>query len=185
MTKQEIRERIRARKALLDNAERERAVMDVFDTLSNLAAFMMADKVLLYNSLPDELATREFFHRLPADKSYFLPRVNGPGLDILPYRSTRMHLGAFRIEEPDGDDTVDIDAIDLVVVPAVAYDRRGNRVGRGKGYYDRLLDGCRATTVGVCYDFQLVDEIEADEHDVPVDYVIAGGRLYDTRRHRR
>ena len=184
MTKDEIRTRIRARKALLDNAERQCAAMDVFDTLSNLAAFMMADKVLLYNSLPDELATREFFHLLPSQKRYFLPRVNGLELEILPYRSTKMHLGAFRIEEPDGDDVVDPSEMDLIVVPAVAYDRRGNRIGRGKGYYDRLLSGIRATTVGVCYDFQMVEDFEADIHDVPVDYVIAGGRLYDTRRNR-
>ena len=83
-----------------------------------------------------------------------------------------MHLGAFRIEEPDGDDTVDINDIDLVIVPAVAYDRRGNRVGRGKGYYDRLLSRSKATTIGICYDFQLFDEFDTDEFDIPVDYVV-------------
>ena len=53
-----------------------------------------------------------------------------------------------------------MDDIELVVVPAVAYDRRGNRVGRGKGYYDRLLAETRATKVGVGYDFQLMDDGE-------------------------
>ena len=56
-------------------------------------------------------------------------------IEILPYDRSRLHLGAFRIEEPDGDDTVDISDIDLIIVPGVAYDRHGNRVGRGKGYY--------------------------------------------------
>ncbi|MDE6120259.1 MAG: 5-formyltetrahydrofolate cyclo-ligase, partial [Muribaculaceae bacterium] len=83
------------------------------------------------------------------------------------------HLGAFRIEEPDGTDTVDIENIDLIVVPGIAFDRLGNRVGRGKGYYDRLLSRSRAVTVGVCYDFQMVDEIDTDGHDIPVDFVIA------------
>ena len=83
-----------------------------------------------------------------------------------------MHLGAFRIEEPDGDNTVDISDIDLIIVPGVAYDRDGNRVGRGKGYYDRLLRRSTATTIGVCYDFQLFDEIDAEEHDIPVHFVV-------------
>lgn len=181
MDKNEIRRRIRAQKALLDDSERHSAAMDVFDRLTRLAAFMMADNVLLYNSLPDELATREFFDLLPRDKHYYLPRVNGTSLDILPYDAAHMHLGAFRIEEPDGDDVVDVNSIDLIVVPAVAYDRRGNRVGRGKGYYDRLLRGCRATTVGVCYPFQLVEEIDTEDHDVSVDYVIAGASVHKCR----
>ena len=93
-----------------------------------------------------------------------------------------MHLGSFRIEEPDGDDTVDIDDIDLVIVPAVAYDRHGNRVGRGKGYYDRLLSRSRATTIGICYDFQLFDEFDTDDFDIPVDYVVADGHAVIRRR---
>ncbi len=88
-----------------------------------------------------------------------------------------MALGAFHIEEPTGDDTADISQIELVVVPAVAYDRRGNRVGRGKGYYDRLLAETNATKVGVGYDFQLLDEeIPAEPHDVAVDIVITESR---------
>lgn len=175
---------MRTRKTLLDNTERRMAAERVFATLRSMAAFMMADNVLLYHSLPDELSTREFFDSLPSDKHYYLPRVNGLDLEILPYEKSRLHLGAFRIEEPDGDDTVDIDSIDLIVVPAVAYDRRGNRLGRGKGYYDRLLSHSRAITVGVCYGFQLVDEIDAEEHDIPVDFVIADGAGIVRGRHR-
>ena len=94
-------------------------------------------------------------------------------------------LGAFQIEEPDGDDTTDIADIDLIIVPAVAYDRNGNRVGRGKGYYDRLLSRSKAITIGVCYDFQLIDDgIEADEHDIPVDFVIADRHGVIRRKHK-
>ena len=65
----------------------------------------------------------------------------------------------------------------MVVVPAVAYDRRGHRVGRGKGYYDRLLSSTRAAKVGVGFDFQLLDEeIPSEPHDVAVDMVITESR---------
>jgi 5-formyltetrahydrofolate cyclo-ligase len=57
-------------------------------------------------------------------------------------------------------------------VPGVAFDRNGNRIGRGKGYYDRLLEQTRAITVGVGYGFQLIEDIPAEPHDIAVDYVI-------------
>lgn len=176
MNKEEIRARVRARKTMLDDNERHSAAQRVFDTLASMAAFTMADRILIYNSLPDELSTREFIDRWEGRKTFYLPRVNGLDLDILPYERTRTHLGAFHIEEPDGCDTTDVADIDLIIVPAVAYDRAGNRVGRGKGYYDRLLSRARALTIGVGYDFQLIEEgVDAEDHDIPVDFVITDG----------
>lgn len=173
MNKEEIRNRVKAQKSLLTALEKTRAAARVFARLEQSAAFALAENVLLYHSLPDELSTRDFLDRWAGRKHFFLPRVNGVDLEILPYDRSRLAMGAFHIEEPQGDETTDIDQIELVVVPAVAYDRRGNRVGRGKGYYDRLLSRTRAAKIGVGYDFQLVDEeIENESHDVPVDMVI-------------
>lgn len=178
MDKNEIRRKIRARKSMLTHAEMLRAAANVWQQLEELAAFMVADKVLMYHSLPDELYTHDFLDKWQSKKQLFLPRVNGVNLDILPYQRTRTHLGAFRIEEPDGDDTTDVDEMELIVVPAMAYDRRGNRVGRGKGYYDRLLSRTKALKVGVAYDCQLVDEINVEPTDIPVDIVITESRTY-------
>lgn len=187
MKKEEIRSRVRARKSLLSADERLSAASEVFALLERMAAFMMAENVLIYNSLADELSTREFIDKWHGRKRMYLPRVNGIDLDILPYERTRTHLGAFHIEEPDGTDTADVADMDLIIVPAVAYDSRGRRVGRGKGYYDRLLATARGVKVGVAYDFQLVDAdgefaFEVEEHDVPVDYVITPGRFIKVRR---
>lgn len=178
MDKNEIRRIVRARKAMLDDNERRDAAHRVFETLASMAPFMLADKILLYHSLPDELSTREFIEAYASKKQFFLPRVNGLDLEILPYEKSRLHLGAFQIEEPDGADTVDISEIDLVVVPGVAYDRACNRVGRGKGYYDRLLSQTRATTVGVAYHCQVFDEVDTEEHDIPVHFVITEKTTY-------
>lgn len=173
MDKDEIRLRVKARKSLLTAAERADAARRVFNLLEQSAAFLLADNVLLYHSLPDELSTHEFLEKWASRKHFFLPRVNGVNLDILPYDRSRLSMGAFHIEEPQGDDTADVSQMELVVVPAVAYDHQGNRVGRGKGYYDRLLATVKAAKVGVGYDFQLLDEdIPAEQHDVPVDVVI-------------
>lgn len=177
MEKQEIRRKIKNLRMMLDETDKRSAAREVFDRLEATSAFIMAHKILMYHSLPDELFTHEFLDKWASRKQFYLPRVNGVNLEILPYESTRLELGSFHIEEPTGDDLTDPEEIELIVVPAVAYDRRGNRLGRGKGFYDRLLSTTRAVKVGVGYDFQLIDELPTEEHDVPVDFVITQTRI--------
>lgn len=177
MKKEDIRRNIKARKCLVSAQEALEAADRVFERLEKSAAFMLADNILMYHSLPDELSTRAFLDKWHSRKHFYLPRVNGVNLDILPYDNSRLHIGAFNIEEPTGEDIADINDIELIVIPAVAYDRNGNRVGRGKGYYDRLLADTRAVKIGVGYDFQLIDEdIDADDFDVKVDIIITENR---------
>lgn len=186
MNKDDIRLRVKARKNLLSATEKIEAARRVFERIERSAAFLLAENILLYHSLPDELSTREFIYKWAERKHFFLPRVNGLNLEILPYDRSHLAMGAFHIEEPTGDDTTDINEIELVIVPAVAYDRHGNRVGRGKGYYDRLLTDTRATKIGVGYDFQLVDDdIPAEAHDVAVDIVVTESTHIIVRRNVR
>ncbi|MDE6126548.1 MAG: 5-formyltetrahydrofolate cyclo-ligase, partial [Muribaculaceae bacterium] len=77
MNKEEIRNRVKARKSLLSEAEKAEAARRVFSRLEQSAAFILADRVLLYHSLPDELSTREFIDRWCGRKRFFLPSVNG------------------------------------------------------------------------------------------------------------
>lgn len=185
MKKEDIRRKIKAQKALLDDAEKLEAASRAFALLERTAAFVMADNILMYHSLPDELSTHAFLDKWNGRKNFFLPRVNGVNLEILPYDKSRMRFGAFSIEEPDGDDITGMECIDAVIVPSVAYDRQGNRVGRGKGYYDRLLADTKAIRIGMAYDFQLVDEIDIEPHDVGVDIVITDSRIIFTRKRSR
>lgn len=186
MDKYEIRLRVKARKSMLSADEKLAAARAAFARLEESAAFIMADRILLYHSLPDELSTIEFIDKWHNRKQLFLPRVNGVDLDILPCDRSHLHLGAFNIEEPDGDSLTDISSIELIIVPAVAFDRNGNRVGRGKGYYDRLLSRTKATKIGMGYDFQFIDGdgIDAESHDVPLDIIITDRRHFrPSRRH--
>lgn len=172
MEKSEIRKKIKAMRSMLLDSERMRAADEVFEKLERTAAFLLADKILMYHSLPDELSTHRFLDKWHDRKSFFLPRVNGVNLEILPYNESRLELGAFHIEEPTGENTIDPEEIELVIVPAVAYDKTGNRLGRGKGFYDRLLANTKATKVGIGYEFQLIEKIPAEAHDVKMDMVI-------------
>ncbi len=173
MEKYEIRRKIKAMKSMLLETEKIAEAERVFAQLEQTAAFLMAKHILMYHSLPDELSTRDFLRKWNGEKKFYLPRVNGVNLEVLPYEESRLELGAFHIEEPTGNETVDPDTLELIVVPAVAYDRKGNRLGRGKGFYDRLLGSTKATKVGVAYEFQIVDEVPVEQHDIPMDIVIS------------
>lgn len=178
MEKAEIRRKIKHLRMMLSEAEKLFAAEEVFNHLEKTAAFLLAEKILMYHSLPDELPTHAFLSKWSGRKQFYLPRVNGVNLDILPYDESRLELGAFHIEEPTGTDTISPEEIELIVVPAVAYDSRRNRLGRGKGFYDRLLATTKATKIGIGYTFQMVEEIPTEEHDVPMDFVITQLGVY-------
>ncbi|MCM1490073.1 MAG: 5-formyltetrahydrofolate cyclo-ligase [Muribaculum sp.] len=172
MEKSEIRRNIKRLRMMLSEMEKEEAASEVFAQLEKTAAFMMAQNILMYHSLPDELSTISFLKKWKDRKNFFLPRVNGVNLDLLPYIESELERGAFDIEEPQGSELANVEDIDLMIIPAVAFDRRGNRLGRGKGFYDRLLATSRATKIGVGYEFQLMEELPSEKHDVPMDMVI-------------
>jgi 5-formyltetrahydrofolate cyclo-ligase len=95
-----------------------------------------------------------------------------------------LHRGAFSVPEPDGACSVHSpEEADLIVVPGVAFDLRGRRIGYGKGYYDRALHQLegRGRLVGFCYDFQVVDEIAAECHDVMMDLIVTERRVINPR----
>lgn len=136
-----------------------------------------AKTVLLYYSLPDEVDTHTLVDALLASKKrVILPRVTGEGtMELRLYNGPQsLSRGAYDIMEPTGAVFTDYATIDLAVIPGVAFDREGNRMGRGKGYYDRMLPHLTAAyKIGVCFDFQLVDCIECEAHDVKMDEVVS------------
>lgn len=181
MQKSKIRKLIKSRKSQLAEAERIEKSGKAFSLLETIPDFANATNILAYFSLPDELYTEPFLHRWHERKHIFLPRVNGDDIDILHYHPDHMRQGAFGIYEPAGDILADISQMEVVIVPGVAFDRRGNRVGRGRGYYDRLLSGCHAIKIGICHDFQILEGIPADSHDVTMDYVVTNDEIIDLR----
>lgn len=89
--------------------------------------------------------------------------------------------GAYGILEPSVVKTADEKDIDVILVPGLAFDRHGGRMGFGKGYYDRLLETSIAVKIGLCYDFQLFDTIPTESHDVPMDFIITEKEICEIR----
>lgn len=145
----------------------------ILSKLENHQSFVEAETVMLYSSLPDEVDTHDFIERWRNKKRIILPTVVGD--DIIPVelsRETDFAIGDFNILEPQNEPYNG--NYDLIVVPGVAFDKNGNRIGRGKGYYDRFL--CKhleVKRIGICFDFQLVDEVPTEDNDIGMDEIIS------------
>lgn len=92
-----------------------------------------------------------------------------------------LERGAYGILEPSVVKTADENTIDVILVPGLAFDRSGGRMGFGKGYYDRLLEMSSAVKIGLCYDFQLFDSIPTESHDVPMDFILTEKEICEIR----
>lgn len=147
---------------------------EILAALEAHPAFRAASTVLLYHSLKDEVDTHEFIRKWSRKKRILLPVVVGDDLELRIYTGPKdMAIGAYGIDEPTGELFTDYAAIDFIAVPGVAFDRSGNRLGRGKGYYDRLLPRIpSAYKAGICFPFQLVEEVPAEAFDIRMDKVI-------------
>ena len=165
MTKQEIRRLMRQLKSALCDEQKKGLSQEVFAKIEDCEAFKSARNVMLYHSLPDELPTHNVVVRWALCKNVYLPRCNGDELDVVKFEPQSMQSGSFSIIEPQGE-PVDKNLMDLIIVPAVAFDDKGGRVGRGKGYYDKLLPLLpHSYNIGICYRFQAREEIPCEPFD--------------------
>ena len=177
MNKNELRKYIRTEKRHFSQSELAEMSLSVINRLLAHPRLQVAKTVMLYYSLPDEVCTHSLIDRLVSryGKSIILPVVIGEGLmELRRYTGPNdLKEGAYGIMEPVGELFTSIDSLDLIIVPGMAFDSTGNRLGKGKGYYDRFLHKAKNIyKIGVCFDFQKTDHVPADEHDVPMDEVL-------------
>jgi 5-formyltetrahydrofolate cyclo-ligase len=170
--KAKIRRRIRNKKNVLSDMEKSQSAATVFEKIELLSEFMNAKSVLMYWSMPDELPTHNFIVKWSAKKQMLLPMVKGDEMLIKPFISTdELRKSDMGIWEPEAQREY-LRQIDLVIVPGIAFDKSKNRLGRGKGYYDRYFNNKSITKIGVCYDFQLLEVIPTEPFDVCMDKII-------------
>jgi 5-formyltetrahydrofolate cyclo-ligase len=174
--KRALRREARARREGLSPGERERMSDEVAENVFALPAVADATTVMTFSSFGSEVDTGPIIERLERDgRRVALPRVEGRDIVAVAHRSgdpvRRTSFGAL---EPAGGEKVPPEEIDVVIVPGLAFDRSGHRVGYGRGFYDRFLAALRpdALTVGICFSVQLVDEVPQGRDDRPVDLVM-------------
>lgn len=175
MDKQEVRRLMRERKRAVPAEEKLRRSRVIMQRLEHTPDFATARVVLLYWSMADEVQTHEFVERWYREKTLLLPCVQGDDLVLRQYTGPKCMVSGeqFGIGEPTGAEWTDLEAVQLIAVPGVAFDPEGNRMGRGRGFYDRLLKSTpNAVKIGLAYDFQMLDAIPTEPHDVRMDRVI-------------
>jgi 5-formyltetrahydrofolate cyclo-ligase len=147
-----------------------------------------ARTILVYAPLPEEVDVWPLVKTALAERKticlprfdavamkYVACRIENPGEDLV--------KGRFGIREPvDRCALVSLNRLDLVLVPGVAFDLHGRRLGRGKGFYDRLLALMQGTTCGVAFDEQIVEEVPVEPHDVPLNCILTPTRWLEFQR---
>lgn len=147
----------------------------LWNKIEEASFFREASVILLYWSLPDEVSTHDFIRKWSKTKTIILPSISGADLILKQYQGEENLIAGegLGIPEPQGEVYPFSGNIDLIFAPGMAFDRNKNRLGRGKGYYDRLLEHYRCTKVGVCFHFQLFDKIPVDLYDQKMNFVVS------------
>jgi 5-formyltetrahydrofolate cyclo-ligase len=185
-SKSSLRLLMKAAVAALDPADRDEQEKSLIRRVPELTGFADATTILLFvSALPEEPRTIALFDlAYQQKKAVFCPRVNRHArrLSIHPIVDPRTDLipGILGIPEP-GPEVPEAapSLIDWALVPGLAFDERGFRLGRGAGYYDRLLPALPpdAKCWSICFDCQLVRELPIETHDVPLDGVVTPTRI--------
>lgn len=178
MTKQEARIQTRHKLALMTDDEKEWASGAIADAVSGLYEFCHAHKIFIYLGTSGEPDTHEIVGlALMLEKDVCVPRVKGEDMQavmISPY--TNFKTNKWGILEPVGGHT--IDDIDVAIIPLMAFDGL-NRVGHGKGYYDRYLASHDCIKIGLAFDCQRVDNLEIEAHDIGLDLLVTEKVIID------
>lgn len=173
MTKAKLRKHIKQLKALHQDTIASDSEL-IMQLLASDTHFLAAKTVLLYHSLSDEVNSHQFIEEWCLKKQLLLPVVVGEELELRLFQNmNELKIGSFGIAEPTGPLFTDYAKIDFVAVPGMAFDRNGHRLGRGKGYYDRLLPKLtNAYKAGICFPYQVVDEVPVEPTDITMDGII-------------
>jgi 5-formyltetrahydrofolate cyclo-ligase len=170
--KKRIRQEVRSLKIFLTDEQKKAQANAVFQKIEALSEFKMAKTILIYWSTPDELPTQDTISNWSKQKQIFLPAIDGEKLLLKQYfPDGKLIQKSLGIWEPDLLEGYN-GKIDLVIVPGIAFDRKKNRLGRGKGYYDRFFKKYKPVKIGVGFDFQLMYSIPVVKHDIKMDKII-------------
>jgi len=177
LTKQRLRSKILLRLKTQKEEDRERKSRIIKEKLFKDTVFKKAKRVMFYISFGGEVNTIEMIKEAKKIGKMIAVPVCGSGRSIKPCllaNRAGLRKGPYSVKEPAVKKSVDIKTLDLVVVPAVAFDKKGNRLGRGRGCYDYFLKKLPKDTpsVGLAFDFQVLPSIPTTKRDIKVNKIL-------------
>ena len=179
--KNQLKEAMLEKRDILSREEIIPKSQKIAKNLFALSEFKKSKTAVFFVSFGSEVHTHEMIAKALKAKTVAVPKViNNEIVPSIIHDLENLVEGKFRILEPMDSIKVSSKSIDVVIVPGLAFDLNGHRVGYGFGYYDRFLRTVpKAAKIGLCFDFQLVEKIENHELDVPVDFIVTEGRVIE------
>ncbi len=154
--------------------------------IQNLEKFIKnAENIMIFMDMKNEVRITKLMELYP-EKSFFIPKITDSKnreMKINKYEENELVLHKFGYYESSSSHFYNENILDIVIVPAVVFDLEKNRIGFGGGYYDTFLKKIRGGNkkvlfIGICYDFQIIEKVPAEEHDVVLDFVVSENRIF-------
>ena len=176
MEKNQSRQIIRNKLALLEDKAQKSSII----CKKIIALNLDCNSIMLYKALASEVNVDELIEFYLDKKDVYLPKVKGEDIVLIKIdKNTKYESGAFNIKEPIGEEiSIDKASIDVCITPLLGFDESLNRLGKGKGYYDRFFAKCKTKRIGVAFEAQKLDAIDADKHDIKLDLVLTEENTY-------
>jgi len=181
VTKKELRKHFLTLRKSLQDDYRFWASKKISESFFLLEAYLKAKTILFYMPFNFEVDITFLIKEALKDKIVVLPKINKKTTSLLLFKVCPDDFEAYKgfvknsygiLEPKDDKEQVAVTCLDLVIVPGVAFDFCGYRLGYGKGYYDRLLAGKKVRTIGVAYSCQVTENVLATEYDLKVDILV-------------
>lgn len=180
MSKKEIRRKILSERKAIDERTVEKCSGNVCKSVELLNSYACSENLCLYMPINNEVdVTPMIDGALKNGKKVWLPKVSGDEMEFYRYdRNTPLITGKYNIQEPDSEEMLIPDGKTLVIMPGAVFSEKKDRIGYGGGYYDKYLSRYpMCMTVAVCYDFQILDDIPAEDHDMRPQKIVSDKRI--------
>ena len=180
--KDKIRKEILAKRNILSDKDINKK-SDLI--IKNLASYIEnVQNIMIFMDMKTEVKITKLLGLYPK-KNFFISKITNSKnreMKINKYNKNELILHKFGYYESSSNDFYDEEILDVVIVPALAFDSKKNRIGFGGGYYDTFLEKVRkknnkALFIGVCYDFQIIDSVPTEKHDVTLDFVVSENKI--------
>lgn len=180
--KENLRKELKEKRRKITKEENRKKSKEIKERLFSLKEYKDARVVLFYVSYNGEVFTRDMIKEALKEKIVIVPISNKKDNTLILSKLEKwneLEVSSYGILEPKEEcfNESSIEEIDLIIVPGVAFDEKGNRLGHGKGYYDRLLKKTKAKTIGLSFEMQIVKNIPIGRNDVSVDLIITENRI--------
>lgn len=182
MNKNEIRKLLKNKRLNLSKDEVLAKSKQIKNRLFKIDDYKKAKNILFYVSYDGEVFTHDAIKESFIDKKVVVPISNKEDYSLILSKLNSFEdlvEGPYGILEPKKEKIKEIsfDEIDLIIIPGIVFDLKGNRIGHGKGFYDRLLKNTKVPIIALAFEFQIIGKIRVDEHDKPVDIIITEKRI--------